>query len=360
VVGCGGRGAWIARLFQQHGGYHLWAVADYFPAVADACGQQLGVDPSRRFSGLLGFRKVIESGIEAIALETPPYFFPEQARVAVDAGLHVYMAKPVAVDTWGCLEIEAAAGRATAAHRVFLVDYQIPTEPANVQVVDMIRAGEIGRLIALNSHYFAGTFADPPKTANLESRFQSLIWCNDVALGGGYHVNACIHAVDAALWIAGSRPQACFGRSRVGRPDPHGDSHDVFQLIFEFADGLILDHRGKHLNNLTGFDVVAQAHGDQGHAQICYGGKSFVKGPENGCHAEVANPYEPGALRNIAHFHTSVVEGQTANETVRRSVDGALTTILGREAALRGQRLTMAELLQQKQRLPVDLSGLKM
>ena len=40
-------------------------------------------------------------------------------------------------------------------------------------------------------------------------------------------------------------------------------------------------------------------------------------------------------------------------------VDGALTTILGREAALRRTRLTMAELLKENKRLEPDLRGLK-
>src|ERR1035438_7801390 len=37
VVGNGGRGAWIAKLFQKHGGYEMHAVADYFQEVADKC-----------------------------------------------------------------------------------------------------------------------------------------------------------------------------------------------------------------------------------------------------------------------------------------------------------------------------------
>lgn len=359
VVGNGGRGAWIANLFKKHGGYEMWAVADYFQPVADQCGDALGVDKTRRFSTLSGFKKLMESGVEAVALETPPYFFPEHVRAAVEAGLHVYMAKPVAVDPWGCLQIEASAARATAKQRVFLVDYQMPTEPHNIEVVKMIHAGEIGKVIALNSHYFSGLFADPPKTATLESRFRGLVWCNDVALGGGYHVNACIHAVDAALWIAGARPVSSVGLSRIGRADPHGDSHDVFQLLFEFENGLILSHRGKHLNNQTGFNVIAEAQGQTGYGQICYGGKSLLKGRENGYQGEVGNPYEAGAVRNIAKFYRCVVEANHANDTVRRAVDGALTTILGREAARRGQRLTMEELLKEKQRLEVDLHGLK-
>lgn len=359
VVGNGGRGGWIANLFKRHGGYEMWAVADYFQSVADACGDALGVDKSRRFSTLSGYKKLIESGIEAIALETPPYFFPEHARAAVEAGLHVYMAKPVAVDAPGCLEIEAAAKKAAANKRCFLVDYQIPNDPHNREVMKMVRAGEIGPVAVVNSHYFAGLFPDPAFTANLESRFRSLVWCNDVALGGGYHVNACIHAVDASLWVTGGRPVAAMGVSRRMRENPHGDSHDTFSILFEFADGQVISHRGKHLNNQTGFDVICQIQGQAGYAQTCYGGKSLVKGRGDGYNGQVDNLYETGTVANIAAFYQDVTTGNFANPTVRRSVDGALTTILGREAALRHTRLTMDELLKENKRLEVDLRGLK-
>jgi myo-inositol 2-dehydrogenase / D-chiro-inositol 1-dehydrogenase len=265
----------------------------------------------------------------------------------------------VAVDVPGCLEIEASAKAAGARKRVFLVDYQLPTDPHNLEVVKRIRAGEIGKVVALNSHYFAGQFPDPAKTANLESRFRGLIWCNDVALGGGYHVNACIHGVDAALWVAGQRPLSAMGLSRVGRPDPHGDSHDVFELLFEFEDGLIMSHRGKHLSNLLDFDVVCQTLGQTGYAQLCYGGKAFLRGKESECNGEVLNLYEAGAVRNIAKFYQCVMDGNTANDTVPRALDGALTTILGREAGLRRAKLTMAELLRENKRLEADLGGLK-
>jgi myo-inositol 2-dehydrogenase / D-chiro-inositol 1-dehydrogenase len=359
VVGCGGRGSWIAKLFQKHGGYEMFAVADYFPGVADACGEALGVDKTRRFSGLSGYQRLMDSGVEAVALETPPCFFPEHTRAAVGRKLHVYMAKPIAADVPGCLEVEAAATRATAGRRVFLVDYQLPTEPHNIEVVKLIRAGEIGKVVALNSHYYAGTFSDPPRTDTIESRLRSLIWCNDVAIGGGYHVNACIHGVDAALWVAGQRPVAAMGLSRVGRPEPHGDSHDVFELVLEFPDGVLMSHRGEHLNNQLGFDVICQVIGTTGYAQTCYGGKTTLRGPENRYEGEVPNPYEAGAVRNIAKFYDCVTGDNFSNDTVARSVDGALATILGREAARRRTHLTMEELLKEKSRLEVDLRGLK-
>lgn len=215
-----------------------------------------------------------------------------------------------------------------------------------------------GQGAALNTHYFAGPLSDPPKTATVADRLQHLIWCNDVALGGGYHVNACIHGVDAGLWVANQRPVACLGLSRAARLNSHGDSHDIFDLVFEFAHGLIMSHRGKHLDNLLQFDVVCQVLGQTGHAQICYSGKSFLKGRENACTGEVQDLYEAGAARNIARLYQCVVEGNFANDTVRRAVDGELATILGPEAALRRTRLTWDEPLKENQRLTVDLSGL--
>ena len=359
VVGNGGRGAWIARLFQKHGGYEAHAVADYFQAVADKCGDELGVDKARRFSSLSGYKKLIESGVEAVALETPPYFFPEHARAAVDAGLHVYMAKPVAVDVPGALEILAAGKKATDKKQCFLVDYQLPTDPHNIEIAAQIGAGQIGKPAIITSRYFGGGWPDPPPTANEESRFQRLIWCNDIALGGSHHVNACIHAIDGALWVLGRRPVSAVGFSRIARDQPHGDSHDVIAVSFAFADGLVWDHCGRHLNNLHPFECEILIHGTQGFAQVAYGGRVRLQGPENAHSGDVVNLYEAGAMRNIADFYGRITEGRFDNPTVPRAVDSALTTILSRDATLRHVRLTMEDLIQENRRLELSLKGLR-
>ena len=74
VVGCGGRGTFVAELFQAHGGYEISAAADYFPEQVDAFGAKLGVAPARRFSGLSGYRRVLDAGVDAVAIESPPFF----------------------------------------------------------------------------------------------------------------------------------------------------------------------------------------------------------------------------------------------------------------------------------------------
>lgn len=360
VIGNGGRGAWIAKLFQDHGGYDLWAVADYFPEVADKCGADLGVDPARRFSTLSGYKKLIESGVEAVAVETPPYFIPEHVTAAVEAGLHVYMAKPVAADVPGALKIENAGRRATAAKQCFLVDYQMPTDPINLEIASRIKNGALGKIARVVTTGQTGLQQDPPKTATIESRLQHLIWVNDVALSCDYLGNFDIHAIDVALWILGQRPVVASGASHIMRPNPHGDARDVVALVYEYADGLIHHHAGEALDNNAPLELSAEIHGTEAHAVVNYWGKSYLRGgPQHYGGGPIDNLYEAGARRNIARFYDEVTSGNLTNDTCQRAVDGVLTCVLGYEAAARRERLTMATILRENKRLEVDLRGLK-
>ena len=360
LIGSGGRGSWIAKLFAKHGGYEMWALADYFPEVAEKGGEALGVDKSRRFSGLSGYQKLIASGVEAVAIEVPPYFIPIHAKAAVEAGLHVYMAKPVAVDVPGALAIEAAGKLATTKQRCFYVDYQMPTDPINIEVAKRVREGGFGPIAQVTTVGIGGGFADPPKTANIESRLQHLVWVNDVALGCDYIGNYDIHAIDAALWVLGKRPVAAMGASRICRAKPHGDGRDVCSVVYDYADGLVHNHFGQALKNNTDGELSCRVFGQTANALVNYWGKAYVRGgTKHYPGGEVENLYAAGAARNIAAFHQNVCEGRFENETARRAIDGVLTCVLGREAAARRTRLTMDELLKENKRLEVDLTGLK-
>jgi len=361
LIGAGGRGSWIAALFQEHGGYEFHAVADYFPQVSERVGGSLGVDKARCFSGLSGFRKVIESGVEAVILETPPYFMPEHAAAATAAGLHVFMAKPVAVDVPGCLIVEAAAAEATAKKRVFLVDYQMPTDPVNIEVVRRIHEPEFGPLLQVQSIGISHGFGDPPLGETIESRLRNLVWVNDIALGCDHIGNFDIHAIDAALWVIGERPVSAVGSSRIGRPNPHGDGRDVCSVVFRYANGVVHNHFGQGLKNQAKSTLRVVAHGAKNNAQVDYMQEAYLHGSgklrfKGG---PVENLYKNGAVRNIATFHQQVTGGIFINDTVRRSVDGCLACILGREAAARGTEMTMEQLLKENQKLEPDLKGLK-
>ena len=128
------------------------------------------------------------------------------------AGCNVYMAKPVAIDVPGCLAIAELAKKASTRKKAFLVDFQIRTNPAWVECIRRIRQGNLGKLAMICSYYLSEGFPDPPKTESVESRLRHLVWCNDVGLGGAHLVNASIHAIDGALWVAGdTQPVSAWG-----------------------------------------------------------------------------------------------------------------------------------------------------
>jgi len=360
LVGCGGRGMWIANLFKQHGGYEFHGVADYFESVAQSSGKALGVPPERCFSGLSSCKKLIDSGAEAIILKDVPYFYPEHAKDAIEAGRHLYMAKPIATDVPGCLALEALGKQATAKKLVFLVDYQLPLSPANIEVAARIREGALGPLGHIVSYGFCGAAADPPKGKTIEGRLRGQVWISDIALGGDNIVAYDIHILDGVQWVMGKRPVGACGRSRTFRPNPHGDRCDCGVAVFEYDDGVIWTHLSQGLNNNSeDASLSACFYGLSATARIAYWARVYVRGGPRHFAGDPGSVYDQGAITNIAAFYQNVLEGHFENPTVQRAVDGTLTAILGREASARRRYLTMDELIKENKRLEVDLAGMK-
>jgi len=114
----------------------------------DACGEKCGVPSANRYTGLAGYRRLLERELDVVVIISPPYFHPEQAAAAVAAGRHVYLAKPVAVDVPGCQSIAESSDQAAARQRCFLVDFQTRANASYQEVVRRVRAGQIGRIVS--------------------------------------------------------------------------------------------------------------------------------------------------------------------------------------------------------------------
>jgi NAD(P)-dependent dehydrogenase (short-subunit alcohol dehydrogenase family) len=89
LIGCGSRGNWIGAFFPEFAGARIVALADVIRERLDATQFSFNVDAARTYYGPQAYRELIESKVDAVAIETPPYFHPEQARAAVEAGKHV-------------------------------------------------------------------------------------------------------------------------------------------------------------------------------------------------------------------------------------------------------------------------------
>jgi myo-inositol 2-dehydrogenase / D-chiro-inositol 1-dehydrogenase len=360
AVGLGGRGGWIANFVASHGGFRITAAADYFDAVVQSAGDRLQVPKERRFSGLDAYKRLLDSKVDAVFLETPPYFFPVHARAAVAAGCHVYLAKPVAVDVPGCLEILELGRKATANKKVFLVDLQTRTDAFHIEAVQKVRDGMIGQVGLTTSFYHDDCFPDPPPGKTIENLLSKLCWCNHTALSGGYLVAAGIHAVDVALWISGELPRSATGHGSRRRANAQGDTHDCYALSYEFPNGTIMAHTGEHMPDHTGFKAGCIAYGQTGYLEANYAGKVFIRGVDDAWNGgESPRLYTEGMQSNVRTFHKSITEEVFTNPTLVPSVNSTLATILGREAGQQGRMVTWDELLKDTRRLEVDLGGLK-
>ena len=91
LVGCGGRGNWLAPFFPEHTGARMVAVADVMRDRLESTRTKLKVDAGRAYYGPDAYHELAHSKLDAVVIETPPYFHPLHAAAAVDAGQHVYL-----------------------------------------------------------------------------------------------------------------------------------------------------------------------------------------------------------------------------------------------------------------------------
>jgi len=359
-VGLGGRGKLISGMISKLPEYQLVALCDYFDSVVQPMGKEYNVPSDKCFDGLSGYKKVIDCDVDAIFLETPPCFFPEHVAASVNAGKHVYFAKPVACDVPGTMSILTSGKKATKNKQVFLIDFQVPTDPLNIEVVKHVQNGRIGSVSQINSIYCDQGFNAPPKTDTIASRLTNLIWVNDTNLGGGMLVNSGIHAVDAALWTADSKPVWAMGTSRQGMKR-HGDTHDTYSITYMMENGIIVNHRGEHMNNIHEFTCRNMVWGDKGYAELGYMGRAWVRANSFAYRGGEIDTrlYRSGILYNLAKFAKCINEGNYENDTLQRGVETNLAVILGREACLRNDKLTREELIKENKKLDFDTTGLK-
>jgi predicted dehydrogenase len=361
VIGCGSRGTWITNLFVEHGGYQVVAAADYFQDKVEAFGEKFQVEPARRYTGLSGYKKILDSKVDAVVIESPPYFHPQQAAAAVDAGVHVYTAKPVAVDVPGCRSIAASSEKAVSKKRCFLVDFQTRTEPLFQEAVKRAQSGDIGRFICGEVNYIAGC---PwlkqldylrPDPHDPERRLRA--WGVDRILSGDIITEQNIHSLDVATWILDHHPLRATGTGALNSR-PEGTCWDHFSVTFAFPDNVLVSFCSKQFG--SGFDdIMCRVYGTEGDIETHYSGEVNLKGKNPYAGGKCPGLYREGAVRNIATFYDNVVKGDFSNTTAAPSVRSNLTTILGRTAAYKGREVTWDEMMSAGEKWDLKTAGLK-
>ena len=135
VAGCGYWGKNLVRNFHQIGA--LSAVCDPDPTIAEAMKSRYDV-PAKTWPSLLEDR-----AITAVAIAAPAEQHYSLARAALDAGKHVFVEKPLALEVAQAEELNRVA---KARCQILMVGHLLQYHPAFLKLKDKVRAGELGRL----------------------------------------------------------------------------------------------------------------------------------------------------------------------------------------------------------------------
>lgn len=360
LIGCGGRGQWLCGLMAAHGGYEIVAGADYFQDRLDSFGTKFKVPAKQLYSGLSGFRKLLEDGgVDAVAIETPPYFHPEQAQAAVEAGKHVYLAKPIAVDVPGCLSVEESGKLATSKGLSFLVDFQTRANEQYCEAIRRVHDGALGTMSFAEASYHAGMpFADMHKYIqddpnNPENQLRA--WGVSRVLSGDIITEQNIHSLDVASWIMNAEPLSATGACNR-KVRGFGDCSDHFSVLYRYADDVDVSFTSRQYNGHGSQPdgIRNRVFGTDGVLECKYAGLVVLR-PKMSYKGNSGNLYKTGAVANIEAFHKGITTGDATNPTVAPSVRSNLVTVLGRDAAYLKGSLTWKELLGKGEKLTIDL-----
>ena len=163
LVGCGSRGSAAASqaLNTAEGRVELVALADVFPDRLQQAYRRIKgehpdktrVDPERRFVGLHAYRDLLAADVDLVILATPPGFRPLHFAAAVEAGKHVFLETPVAVDVPGVRRVLSASAAAREKRLAVAVGLQRRHDAAYQETIQQLRNGIIGDLVTLRVYW---------------------------------------------------------------------------------------------------------------------------------------------------------------------------------------------------------------
>jgi UDP-2-acetamido-3-amino-2,3-dideoxy-glucuronate N-acetyltransferase len=139
-----GHGYWgrnLARNFFELG--NLAAIVDPDPKAAQSAAEAYGVHAAS-FEAVLA-----DPAIDAVSLASPAGLHFAQAKAALEAGKHVYVEKPLALDIG---EAQALCGLAEARGRVLMVGHLLQYHPLYVALRRKVEEGVLGRILHVYSN----------------------------------------------------------------------------------------------------------------------------------------------------------------------------------------------------------------
>ena len=345
LVGCGGRGTGAAsQALKTKGNVKLIAVGDAFEDRLEGClnglkkdgslADRIEVPQDRRFAGFDAYKQVIESGVDLVILATPPGFRPIHFQAAVEAGKHVFMEKPVAVDAPGVRQVLEAAKKAKEKSLAVGVGLKRRHQAPYLETIKRLHDGAIGDIVTQRVYWNgAGVWVHPRKENQTEMEYQMRNWYYFNWLCGDHICEQHIHNLDVGNWVKNSYPVSAqgMGGRQVRTGKDYGEIFDHHAVEFEYADGSRMFSYCRHMPHCWD-SVTEHAQGTTGTANIS-GATIAATGQDPWKYrGPSANPYQ------VEHddLFASIRSGNPINEAEYGALS-SMTAILGRMATYSGK-----------------------
>jgi myo-inositol 2-dehydrogenase/D-chiro-inositol 1-dehydrogenase len=356
LIGCGGRGTGAtAQALSTTGGVRLVAMADAFSDRLESSLKTLqqyhpdsvDVPAERRFVGFDAYRKVIASDIDVLVIATPPGFRPIHFEAGVNAGKHIFMEKPVAVDGPGIRRVLAAAQVAKQKQLKVGVGLQRHHQKPYVETVQRLHDGEIGRITLLRTYWNSGgVWVRPREAGQTEMEYQMRNWYYFNWLCGDHIVEQHIHNLDVGNWIMKGYPTEAQGQGgRLVRTGiEHGEIFDHHMVEFSYADGTRMLSQCRHQPGCWS-PVEEHAHGTEGTADVSRA--RIQRYDQDKLHwrfrGESKDPYQ---VEHDVLF--AAIRAGTPHNEAEYGAMSTMTAILGRMATYCGKVVKMEDALASK------------
>jgi predicted dehydrogenase len=265
LIGCGGRGSYVANFMRQAPGAEFTAFADVYKTNAEKARAALGPGGTV----YTDFRRLLENrDIDAVLIGTPDHWHAIPAIEALRAGKHVYCEKPLAHNI---REQQVVVKAAAAAKPLFLTGTQQRSAAHYQEVQQMIAGGLIGdvRYVKIWNAVNARLRPIIPRGLDNTTQPADLDWdfyCGPAPLvaydrarflgtyrwffdySGGFITDYGTHRFDTVHQIMGAdMPKSVSAVSQRYGLQGLGEIPDVLQVTYEYP-GFVLNYEAVMMN----------------------------------------------------------------------------------------------------------------
>jgi len=197
----------------------LSAVVDKFPDKLQALAKKFGI--KHQFDTL---EKVLENGsVDALVIGTPNYLHAPQTIAALNAGIHVMVEKPMAMNASEAQLMVEASQRSGA---LLMVAHCWRFDPEVLWLREQVKKGHLGKIIRTKGYGVHPLWG--PSGWFTQRKFA----------GGGAMADVGVHALDSARFLLGDpQPESVY--ARIGTYYGDYDVDDTGLLIVNWEGGAV-------------------------------------------------------------------------------------------------------------------------